>query len=187
MKMKSTKRRHENEDEVSAQKSKKNNVNNGSNTFKNKNEQCNDNLEAVSGPDAKVKKSHKNLRKKYKKNKSHEAALPVKPDDISSNWKNLMKTLEAEKSDKKKNPIVFFSAKRRKRFNEVKSYSVKKQVVEIEEEPKKKPEIWFDDVDETLLDPEDRPNLSIKSGDDYKGSNPNAAEKALVKERAFKG
>jgi len=131
-------------------------------------------------------KSKKRKKQRNKKKKSHVAALPVKPDDISSNWKNLMKTLEAEKQAKKQNPVVFFSAKRRKKFEEVKAYSAKKQPVQMEE-AKKKPEIWFDDVDETLLDPEDRPSLSADAIRDADDPGTSAAEKALVKERAFKG
>lgn len=135
-----------------------------------------------------IPKAESKKRRKHKKNKIHVAALPEKPEDISSNWKNLLKTLDADKQGKKKNPIVFFHPYRRKKFLEAKAYSGKKQLaVKMEEEPKKKPEIWFDDVDETLLDPEDRPNFPTSSYNATDDLGMNAADSALVKEKAFKG
>ena len=144
----------------------------------------------VENGNAKVESKTKRRKKKNKKKaKVHVAALPVKPDDISSNWKNLLKTLDAEKPTKKKNPIVFFNQNRRKKFLEAKAYSGKTQgPVTMEAEPKKKkPEIWFDDVDETLLDPEDRPNFPANGSDPSQDLGVNAADSALVKEKAFKG
>jgi hypothetical protein len=52
----------------------------------------------------------------------------------------------------------------------------------VPEKPAKKPEIWFDDVDECLLDVEDRPGLGNSDQPDSK-----SAENSLVKEGSFKG
>ena len=52
----------------------------------------------------------------------------------------------------------------------------------IPEKPAKKPEIWFDDVDECLLDVEDRPGLGDSDPHDTK-----TGENSLVKEGSFRG
>ena len=53
-------------------------------------------------------------------------------------------------------------------------------MISLREPAKKKPEIWFDDVDEMLLDPEDRPGASNEASKTSKSD-------SLVKEKAFKG
>ncbi len=50
-----------------------------------------------------------------------------------------------------------------------------------------KPDIWFDDVDEMLLDPEDRPSSEPKKGSEADIVASGSAEEALVKEKSFKG
>lgn len=52
----------------------------------------------------------------------------------------------------------------------------------IPEKTAKKPDIWFDDVDECLLDVEDRPGLGDSDQLDSKGG-----ENSLVKEGSFRG
>ena len=139
----------------------------------------------------KKRKFHHNHQTKRKTSESETVArLPDKPEVISCNWKNLLKTLDTEKTAKKPNPKALFSAARRKKMNEGIAYSAKreesKKVLPVVE--KKKPEIWFDDVDECLLDPEDRPNLVVSNGsNDPESIGTSDAENALVKENAFKG
>jgi hypothetical protein len=101
--------------------------------------------------------------------------LPNTPEAISCNWKNLLKTLESGKPAKKAGTRPKFVAATAKVAAPAKRPPAS-QALE-----RKKPEIWFDDVDECLLDPEDRPGLSPEK------TEPVTAEKALVKEKAFKG
>jgi hypothetical protein len=138
----------------------------------------------------KKRKFHHNHQKKRKTSESETVArLPDKPEVISCNWKNLLKTLDTEKGAKKPNPKAFFSAARKKKMNEGNAYSVQreeaKKIQPVVE--KKKPEIWFDDVDECLLDPEDRPNLAQNDSIGLESIGNSDAENALVKENAFKG
>ena len=53
------------------------------------------------------------------------------------------------------------------------------------DEAKKKPDIWFDDVDEMLLDPEDRAALRGQGTND--GTKAASSGDGLVKATAFKG
>lgn len=77
-----------------------------------------------------------NLNKSGDSNTKNILKIPEKSSEYSSNWKNLMKTLNISSSRKKK----------KRKTEEVKSSSA------IKKEVNKEPEIWFDDVDDILLD-----------------------------------
>ncbi len=108
-------------------------------------------------------------KKKYrgkKKSKETSARLPQKNEDFSSNWKNLLQKMQHE-SESKPKPVKRFPKK------------IAKQGQNLEIKPKSKPDIWFDDVDPNLLDPEDQLQSSGKSLTPQKSS--------LVKDKSFKG
>ena len=117
----------------------------------------NDNpLRDIKGKSKKIKK-----KKKQDKNKTEfTAKLPQSAEDFSCNWKKLLNTMSNEPKKKKvhKNP--------------------KKNVIKVIKVEEKKPEIWFDDVDAELLDPEDRPDVETNDSNTKQG---------LVKEKSFKG
>lgn len=121
-------------------------------------------LDSLNIKSGKVKK--KKFRGKGKKSKSEKETsvkLPEKSEDFSSNWKKLLTKIES-------NP-----KKAKKKLNKVMPSTTPKKTKEVAEP--KKPEIWFDDVDPELLDPEDRPEVNKVSNE----------SKNLVKEKSFKG
>jgi len=137
------------------------------------------------GIDAKSKKIKKK-NKRYKKKKEQVDSKPnfVKPKDVnevSSNWKDLLKSLPKE-TPKSKGEKGDFRHPLHKFRTEKNSDKQKKNALKEKESVNvKKPEIWFDDVDHTLLDPEDRQ-------DDMSDLvNADGNTKALVKEKGFTG
>ena len=102
---------------------------------------------------AKHKKSGK-VKKKSKNNSDTKVKLPEKASDFSSNWKNLLTKIESQQKDKKKN------------------------ISKPKTDPEKKSEIWFDDVDPDLLEPEKSANLTELQS---------ATSANLVKEKSFQG
>ncbi|XP_052072519.1 uncharacterized protein LOC127710604 [Mytilus californianus] len=86
--------------------------------------------------------------------------LPQTSNEYSSNWKNLMKTLNIPQTKKKK-----------KKHDEKQLPSIPSGQTKKEQE--KEPEIWFDDVDDILLDR--KPESSEKQPD------------KLVKQQSFTG
>ena len=94
---------------------------------------------------------------------------PKSQVDISSNWKNLLKTMP--KDEPKSKPGL------EQRFRRPVH---KPQTKKIDKPAVHKSDIWFDDVDQMLLDPEDRPNSN--SSEDAGGKTT-----ALVKEKSFAG
>jgi len=133
--------------------------------------------EGIDGKSKKIKK--KNKRYKKKKEQVDSKLNFVKPKDVnevSSNWKDLLKSLPKE-TPKPKGDFRHPLHKFRTETNDKK----KKKVIKEKEEAVKKPEIWFDDVDHTLLDPEDRE-------DDVNDLvNADGNTKSLVKEKGFSG
>lgn len=114
------------------------------------------------------KKSIKISKKKFfhpKKKPEFTAKLPEKGEDFSCNWKKLLTKLEAEPK-KSKNPHP------RKPF-------LKKVKGKQAETSKKAADIWFDDVDMELIDPEDRPDMPENHA--------NKSGQNLVKEKSFQG
>lgn len=125
-------------------------------------------------------KTIKKKNKRYKKKKDNVDSKPnfVKPKDVnavSSNWKDLLKSLPKETPKPKgdfRHPLH--------KFRTLNNEKKKKKVVK-EKEAVKKPDIWFDDVDHTLLDPEDRQDDVIDL------VNADGNTRALVKEKGFTG
>ena len=105
-------------------------------------------------------KKIKKKKKQSKKKSEFTAKLPQSAEDFSCNWKKLLNTMSNDPKKKK-----------------VHKYP-KKNVVKVIKSEEKKPEIWFDDVDAELLDPEDRPDVEI---------NNSSTKPGLVKEKSFKG
>jgi len=96
----------------------------------------------------------KRKKKKCCKNSETFVRLPQNSQDYSSNWKKLMKNMELTT---KNHPPPKHKGRK------------------IVEKTEKKPDIWFDDVDPDLLDPEDRPVVVVN------------AKANLVKEKSFQG
>lgn len=115
-------------------------------------------------------KKKKKYRGKAKKG-ANTARLPnVAGGQVSSNWKRLMNEIAPAKPD--------FKPRRGDSNRREKKVAAKND--EDKRETKSTPDIWFDDVDEMLLDPEDREATKKKEGDKDGGD-------GLVKEKGFKG
>merc|ERR1719187_534459 len=111
-------------------------------------------------------------KKKLKNKTANVRPNFIKPKsqvDISSNWKNLLKTMPKEEPKPKPGLEHHF-----------RKPGHKPQPKKIEKPAAHKSDIWFDDVDQMLLDPEDRPNSN--SSEDAGGKTT-----ALVKEKSFAG
>jgi len=111
-------------------------------------------------------------KKKLKNKTANVRPNFIKPKsqvDISSNWKNLLKTMPKEEPK----PKPGLEHRFRKPVH-------KPQPKKIEKPAVHKSDIWFDDVDQMLLDPEDRPNSN--SSEDAGGKTT-----VLVKEKSFAG
>ena len=88
----------------------------------------------------KNKKSGKVKKKKSKKNTGGtNVKLPSNASDFSSNWKNLLTKIEPQQQSNKKKP------KKGKESKETKPA-----------------DIWFDDVDPDLLEPEPSTSMELK-------------------------
>ena len=118
---------------------------------------------------------------KRNKKKSGVARLPKGKEEASSNWKSPLEELKSERRIK--------GETRPKRSD---SRLLKKRNTNNERQSndrKKKPDIWFDDVDEMLLDPEDR---ELKEEDESvaheaKCNTKTSVKGGLVKEKSFGG
>ena len=94
------------------------------------------------------------LKDKLKKNqKPNSARLPSNKDEYSANWKQMLMSIQKEQktSQKPKGGSKGNTGIKDKKKIQTKSSGTA---------PVKKPEIWFDVKDETLLDPQDRPSAS---------------------------
>ena len=151
-----------------------------------------------SGTDKKKKRNKKNgsKAKKHaaidKKEKSNAARLPQSATDWSSNWKKLLQQMEAENKT---------SSSRKMKSNNLKNNYYKKTSgsdakrendsgVHTKTGNVKSPEVWFDGVDECLLDQteDDIKNRSTKKYDNHKAnSNSSVKEDPLIKDKSFKG
>lgn len=116
--------------------------------------------------------------------KSEKIELPKTADEATANWKKLQETIQTQKGVNRKRKIP----EHRIRNPKLRKVDVSQddEISTKDKEGEKEPEIWFDDVDEMLLD---RKPVSLQqvpvTGDDEteaaKGDNP------LVKPGAFKG
>ena len=122
------------------------------------------NIKSIDTKSGKVKK--KKFHKKGKKSKVEKdtsVKLPEKTEDFSANWKKLLTKIDSNpKKKQKKKTMPTTSPKKIEKVTDI-----------------KKPDIWFDDVDPDLLDPEDRPETNQPAEMNE--------SKNLVKEKAFKG
>ena len=175
--------------------------------FPNKRKSFDETLINKNGKRAKIQKSTivgetkpiKNINKqKSNKNKSYErkfiasenhskmkntAKLPQSATDYSSNWKKLLQQMEEEKKK------TGYSE------NQKKSYvpKTKKVLAKSEKESQRKPnssaktntdpEIWFDDVDECLIERNENKSVTLEK----ETENRNIKDDQLVKEKSFKG
>eukprot|EP00096_Caligus_rogercresseyi_P010432 TRINITY_DN3802_c0_g1_i1.p1 TRINITY_DN3802_c0_g1~~TRINITY_DN3802_c0_g1_i1.p1 ORF type:complete len:326 (-),score=58.60 TRINITY_DN3802_c0_g1_i1:212-1189(-) len=117
-------------------------------------------------------------KKKYRGNKKHDqnkkkkissiAKLPSSSEEYSSNWQKL--SGQISQNSTKKHPE--------------KKRPMKKKEKEVQES---KPDIWFDDVDVELLDPEDRPDNPPEVNDEARPFMNRGGKISLVKEKSFEG
>nr|ACO10913.1 RNA exonuclease 4 [Caligus rogercresseyi] len=117
-------------------------------------------------------------KKKYRGNKKHDqnkkkkissiAKLPSSSEEYSSNWQKL--SGQISQNSTKKHPE--------------KKRPMKKKEKEVQES---KPDIWFDDVDVELLDPEDRPDNPPEVNDEARPFMNRSGKISLVKEKSFEG
>lgn len=149
-------------------------------------------------------------------NGANPAHLPEKPSDISSNWIALLSSLPKDPPPPSKRPrfkpqqvsyaSTWLLLEKDSDFSLTHSHEF---VFALSQAPKankclkpiqaKAPDIWFDDVDETLLDPEDVELLHKAKSKSTPVNNKNlngtktqsdvsqAQGNGLVKEQAFKG
>jgi len=117
------------------------------------------------------------LKDKLKKNqKPNSARLPSNKDEYSANWKQMLMSIQKEQKTSQKPKG---SSKGNTGIKDKKKIQTKSSGTA----PVKKPEIWFDVKDETLLDPQDRPSASGIV--DVEGNT--VRKSTLVKETAYQG
>eukprot|EP00095_Tigriopus_kingsejongensis_P011035 maker-scaffold109_size355148-snap-gene-1.27 protein:Tk11035 transcript:maker-scaffold109_size355148-snap-gene-1.27-mRNA-1 annotation:"rna exonuclease 4" len=151
----------------------------------------------------KVSRKSKKLRFKRPRinKKPNPAQLPQIKGEASSNWKVLQASLPKSegvpRSHKRKaDPEQLPGAKRQQLPHKGPMWA--KRVGKPVPEVKAPPNIWFDDVDEMLLDPEDRELLRKSQSKRYVNSpedvpqveedgDPTIERNGLVKEKSFKG
>jgi len=117
-------------------------------------------------------------KKKFKKKKPtgpSVAKLPSSKTEYSANWKQMLLTIEKDRKPAAKPLITHSKSFRDKRSKESLAKAAKNTI-----DNAKKPDIWFDVKDDTLLDPEDRPTAEANM--DVGANKP-----SLVKETAFQG
>ncbi len=124
-------------------------------------------------------KRKRRRRSKKKKEKATATRLPSSGGELSSNWKRLMSEIAPRTSGR-------YPARKRPLKNRASP--------EGQKEGKAAPDIWFNDVDELLLDPEDRAALHRKDEEPTNGrkgkTGPESCSSGgdgLVKEKAFSG
>ena len=118
------------------------------------------------------------------------ARLPQSETDYSSNWKKLLQQME----DEKKNTGCTSNRKKEIKVQNNKHKLVPRGQNENKHIPSSnvkkntEPEIWFDNVDECLLERNEKESVTITSKISNKETvNASANEDPLVKEKSFKG
>ena len=141
-----------------------------------KNKQNKTKLSDKGGPGCVEKKD-----KRMKKKKSGVAKLPKGKEEASSNWKSLLEELKTERRSKGETRPKMSDPKLLKKINTNHDRPPNAR--------KKKPDIWFDDVDEMLLDPEDRERKEEDEAvvHEAKGNIKTSVKGGLVKEKSFGG
>lgn len=141
--------------------------------------------------DKKLKHSfrHKKLlskRKKRKLAKKEETSSstivvkpPEKPEEFSSNWKQLLSVLEKTEPKKMSKHMKKPSHRQSSTGDQIKMETgLKKQNAEKQHEEKRTPEVWFDDVDEILIE---KHNVGTEKDMEDKNTAP------LIKLGSYKG
>ena len=140
-----------------------------------------------------INKQKSNKRKNYKRkviaseNQSkmkNAAKLPQSATDYSSNWKKLLQQMEEEKKktgyteNQKKNYVP-----KTKQKVLAKSENENQRKPNSSAKTNTDPEIWFDDVDECLIERNENKSVSLNK----ETENRNIKDDQLVKEKSFKG
>ena len=145
----------------------------------------------------KKKKKYKNRKKKKMnassaevKNAINVARMPQSATDLSSNWKRLLQQMEEENkkggnSEKHKKVCRPSNLQHKHRLDKSeKTNDSTRQKKDIKQQSK----IWFDDVDESLLDPDDLIPAAITKTESCKNSeSEDKREDPLVKNKSFTG
>ena len=145
----------------------------------------------------KKKKKYKNRKKKKMNASSAEvkdainvARMPQSATDLSSNWKRLLQQMEEENkkggnSEKHKKVCRPSNLQHKHRSDKSeKTNDSTRQKKDIKQQSK----IWFDDVDESLLDPDDLIPAAITKTESCKNSeSEDKREDPLVKNKSFTG
>lgn len=106
-------------------------------------------------------------------------ALPKTAQEAAANWKKLQETISAQSSRKRKIPA---SKIRNPKYRKVEDWQEKNKTCDNQAGS---PDIWFDDVDELLLE---RTPASMETRDEHVAeSGPEKEANPLVKPGAFKG
>jgi len=134
-----------------------------------------DKIKSVSIKNKKIDKKKHKLKKKEQT--PNIAKLPANKNEYSANWKQLLLQLEKDPKPEKKIHSKPFKGNR-----DAKKGTQLKESHQGSMESKK-PEVWFDVKDETLLELEDRPMTKQANMDATSGS----TKSLLVKETAFQG
>ena len=137
----------------------------------------------------KPKKKKMNASSAAVKDATNVARIPQSATDLSSNWKRLLQQMEEEN---KKGGI---SAKHKKvcRPTNLQHKPSSDKSEETNDSTKQKKDIkqqskiWFDDVDESLLDPDDLIPAAITKREGCKNSESDKKEDPLVKNKSFTG
>ena len=148
-----------------------------------------------------VSKKQKTKKKKFSKKRNgnstmnqvqtkNAAKLPQSETDYSSNWKKMLQQME----DEKKKSGNISNRNKEKKFQNSKLSANSKIQKENKNKPgsadKKnlEPEIWFDDVDKCLIEPNENQATSKTSNlSNKEKENATLNEDPLVKEKSFKG
>ena len=140
-----------------------------------------------------INKQKSNKRKNYKRkviaseNQSkmkNAAKLPQSATDYSSNWKKLLQQMEEEKKktgyteNQKKNYVP-----KTKQKVLAKSENENQRKPNCSAKTNTDPEIWFDDVDECLIERNENKSVNLNK----ETENRNIKDDQLVKEKSFKG
>lgn len=97
------------------------------------------------------------VEEKPKKISKNPARLPATPEEASSNWKDLIAKIKPVQT---KQRLIYLEKKRKMMKDTVVIEKTKPpEESSVNKNEVKKLDIWFDDVDPILLDPEDLPSV----------------------------
>ena len=118
------------------------------------------------------------------------AKLPQSETDYSSNWKKMLQQME----DEKKKTGNLSNRNKEKKLHNLKQSATSNIQKENKNKPSSavkknlEPEIWFDNVDKCLIEPnENLPTIQTTNLSNKEKENASLNEDPLVKEKSFKG